>query len=41
MADALRQAQEVDELKSKFFANVSHELRTPLTLILSPVDQLL
>jgi signal transduction histidine kinase len=41
LADALRQAQEVDELKSKFFANVSHELRTPLTLILSPVDQLL
>jgi signal transduction histidine kinase len=41
LANALRQAQEVDELKSKFFANVSHELRTPLTLILSPIDQLL
>ena len=41
LSAALQQAREVDELKSKFFANVSHELRTPLTLILSPVDQLL
>ena len=39
--EALRQKEELDQMKFRFFTNISHELRTPLTLIITPLDMMI
>ncbi len=37
----LRQKEEMDAMKLRFFTNVSHELRTPLSLIILPLENII